>query len=678
MPVKIQALRIYNNKRINMTQEFGKNTINQGERMKVEMKNFERSTHNLGKLWKSTMAPGVIVPFWDAIVLPGDKKEISLGALVNTHPTIGPLFGKFRLECNIFVAPIRLYQPWLQFNKPKIGMKMETVKLPLMKIVTQNYSTIELGQIQNVDTYQINPSCILAYIGVRGIGTGNINYDTTADRDYQAVKLLMYHDVCYQYYFNKQEDNAYVIHTEPVPPNRNVTQLQIDGVNIPIWPVVTPAPMDVSTIITVTYTGTLNDNEILILLDNGLTLPVNEIGILISNTGTVAQYSYKWQVYGNRVAQGWKYPESFDTLQTEIELTSFPIENIMEMRERIMGHVGNTAPFYVTQQDLTPYSLLFKRHAPTGYASMMYNMEGLCVKTYDSDILQNFINKEWIDGAGGISEVTAISTVGNSFTIDTLNLAEKLYDMLNRIGASDGTYTSWISVVYSEAGIKGIISPIFVGGLVKDIVFDEVVSTTESPVGEAGSQPLGTLAGKGVMGRKHIGGDNITIQADEISYAMGFVTITPIIDYAQGNKYDVEYKTMDDFHKPSLDGIGFQDSLNNWKAHWDDYQDNTGEWKKRAMGKIPAWMWYRTSINEVYGNFAIRENQGWMILNRNYDWEIDNGAFKIKDLTTYIDPRKFNNIFAQTSLDSMNFWVQINIEDETRRKITARLIPNLM
>lgn len=49
----------------------------------------------------------------------------------------------------------------------------------------------------------------------------------------------------------------------------------------------------------------------------------------------------------------------------------------------------------------------------------------------------------------------------------------------------------------------------------------------------------------------------------------------------------------------------------------------------------------------------------------------------IEDLTTYIDPAKFNNIFAQTSLDSQNFWVQIAVDMEVRRKISQRLLPNL-
>ena len=61
---------------------------------------------------------------------------------------------------------------------------------------------------------------------------------------------------------------------------------------------------------------------------------------------------------------------------------------------------------------------------------------GLLLKTYQSDIFNNWIKTEWISGQNGISAITAISTAGDKFTIDQLNLSKKVYDMLNRIAVS--------------------------------------------------------------------------------------------------------------------------------------------------------------------------------------------------------------------------------------------------
>lgn len=42
---------------------------------------------------------------------------------------------------------------------------------------------------------------------------------------------------------------------------------------------------------------------------------------------------------------------------------------------------------------------------------------------------------------------------------------------------------------------------------------------------------------------------------------MGLIAITPMVDYSQGNDFDLNLETMDDLHKPALDGIGYQDLI---------------------------------------------------------------------------------------------------------------------
>ena len=216
------------------------------------------------------------------------------------------------------------------------------------------------------------------------------------------------------------------------------------------------------------------------------------------------------------------------------------------------------------------------------------------------------------------------------------------------------------------------------GGLIQELVFDEVVSTADSNAGQA-NQPLGTLAGRGVLNDNNRRGGHIIINCDEPCYVIGIVSLTPRIDYSQGNKWDVNLKTMNDFHKPGLDQIGFQDLISDQMAWWDSKQVNgpSGQWAFRQVGKQPAWVNYMTNVNYVRGNFAIRDNEMFMTLNRRYEHTL--GAFgpSIKDLTTYIDPAKFNHIFAQTELDAQNFWVQIAADITARRKISAKIMPNL-
>ena len=83
-----------------------------------------------------------------------------------------------------------------------------------------------------------------------------------------------------------------------------------------------------------------------------------------------------------------------------------------------------------------------------------------------------------------------------------------------------------------------------------------------------------------------------------------------------------------------------------------------------------------TNVNQTRGNFAIKDNEMFMTLNRRYEW--DSGEKnQILDLTTYIDPVKYNWIFAQTALDSQNFWAQIAVDITARRKLSAKIMPTL-
>ena len=81
-----------------------------------------------------------------------------------------------------------------------------------------------------------------------------------------------------------------------------------------------------------------------------------------------------------------------------------------------------------------------------------------------------------------------------------------------------------------------------------------------------------------------------------------------------------------------------------------------------------------TNFNKSYGNFADAGKEMFMTLNRRYEPNLDGS---IKDMTSYIDPQKYNYMFANGALDAQNFWVQIAVDCEARRKMSAKVMPNL-
>ena len=354
------------------------------------------------------------------------------------------------------------------------------------------------------------------------------------------------------------------------------------------------------------------------------------------------------------------------------QLKEFPLDNIDDMRMDILEAVRQATAFEINESTEAPYGLGLNWVGNTADNNFfkLSSQEGLGIKTYQSDLFNNWISTEWIDGTNGVNEVTAVSTAGNEFTIDALNLANKVYNMLNRIAISGGSYDDWLDAVYTHERSKSCESPVYHGSLIKELAFEEVVSMSDVTVAEE-EQPLGTLAGRGRLTGKNKGG-KIKIKVSEPSYIIGIVSLTPRIDYSQGNKWDVNLKNMNDFHKPALDEIGFQDLVTDQLAWFDSVTNTNGDVTYSSAGKQPAWINYMTNVNQTRGSFAVDGDSMFMTLNRRYEQKDG-----IKDLTTYVDPSKFNEIFAISSLDSQNFWVQISNRIIARRKMSAKVIPNL-
>ena len=128
-------------------------------------------------------------------------------------------------------------------------------------------------------------------------------------------------------------------------------------------------------------------------------------------------------------------------------------------------------------------------------------MQGLACKTYQSDLFNNWMNTAWIDGPGGISTTSAVDVSNGLLKMDALNMAQKVYNMLNRIALSGGSYYDWIGAVYTEDSYNVAETPMYCGGLSKEVVFQEVISNAATA-----EQPLGTLGGRGRQSSKHKGG----------------------------------------------------------------------------------------------------------------------------------------------------------------------------
>lgn len=648
---------------MSLQKNIGKNTIGDNNKMTVNLHTYNMTTHDLSTIFRNTQSAGTLVPNLVLLAQKGDTIDIDIESHVLTHPTLGPLFGSFKHENHIFSVPIRLYNSWLHNNRTKIGLNISDIKLPQLSI---SIDKTKDNPTPDNQWSQINPSCLLAYLGIRGYAYNATTSNQTVEVQKMAVPLLAYYDIFKNYYANTQEENFYIIGA-----TESITKIKVSQAEGAIYNSTTPDKINIGIAsgdsVEITPKNTYEANELTITWFDMSTETIRTGKP--TDFGTWTKSSGNWNVVMAPTQVGLLMSI---TPKNRVQLQDYPLEQIDEMRDVILTTKGNITSI-PNKSSIALYDSFGKR-LPNGKLNTTSSQYGLCLKTYNSDLLQNWINTEWIDGVNGISEVTAIDVKDGKLTMDALNLQQKVYNMLNRIAVSGGTYKDWLETVFTGGNyMERCETPIFEGGMSTEIVFQEVISNSAS-----GEQPLGTLAGRGYDTGKQKGG-HIKIKVTEPSFIMGIGSITPRIDYSQGNEFYNELLTLDDIHKPALDGIGYQDSLNWQRAWWDDNRmENRGRLQPSA-GKTVAWLNYMTNINRTFGNFAMNDNEAFMVLNRNYEMSPSAGTNKTKiaDLTTYIDPVKYNYIFAETNLDAMNFWVQTKFDIKVRRLISAKQIPNL-
>lgn len=681
-----------------MKKTLGGDRLRSESKMEVYLPNFGRSSHNIGKIIRTTQACGTIVPYWCQIGLDGTTFYIDITTKVKTLPTTGPVFGSFKHQIDMFVIPIRLYIAALHNNALGVGLNMSKVLLPCFQAMSANASIYE----NDTNRGQVNPSSLLSYLGIKGFGHSKVNQYL---RRFPAMFNLAYWDIFKNYYANKQEENAYVI----TGVNHIWKKIQIgDGY---VWAqtwltnsgeqyVVSPttekpqyiklefeeniSPEEVNEIQFMTnnpYTPTIEKNGITKLGDSfifertdpnapGLREPENP-----RKATNVYMYKIKKAIkFAYQISTGGRHLITMPENQ-KIKLSSFPLKNIDDERNLILAAKSTSA--YVLDPQKMPYAAaiapieLPSHDRKNTYISSnaWYSQAGLAVKTYLSDRFNNWLNTEWIDGTtGGINAITAVDVTDGKLTMDALILQKKIFNMLNRVAITDGTYQAWREATYGIRSATLPESPIFCGGMQSEIAFDEIVSNAATD-----EEPLGTLAGRGIA-TMYKSGRGLKIKCTEPSMVMALGSITPRIDYSQGNKWWTRLETMDDFHKPTLDAIGFQELIAEEAAAWSTELTENYEQIYQSLGKQPSWIEYTTDVNETYGEFAAGMPLAFMCLNRVYE-ERTNGT--ISNPSTYIDPTIYNNIFAESRLSSQNFWVQVAFDVTARRVMSAKQIPNL-
>lgn len=203
-------------------------------------------------------------------------------------------------------------------------------------------------------------------------------------------------------------------------------------------------------------------------------------------------------------------------------------------------------------------------------------------------------------------------TTGNSYVIystmdkQNIQLDIKMADLrklaidqteLEKMAKTDGSYAEFGLTFFGKVSKNAYdFKPVYIGGTYKEIVFSEVVQTSES-----GSTPMGSYAGHSTSSH----GDNIgSIDCDDYGYIQIISCIMPDVIYSEGLADHWDRLLQKDLYLPERAKIGVTSLLN--KRCYFDY-DMTSAAEDYNNGLFAYQNYgdnYRYHENEVHGAMA--------------------------------------------------------------------------
>ena len=415
----------------------GKDTLGDNNKMKVAMRDYDMSTHDISTVFRSTMGVGMLVPFCKILCQKGDIIDINLINKTLSQPTLGPLFGSFKLQHFMFFGGFRLYNSWLHNNRTGIGMKMSDIKIPMMKAKT-------VGSATKAET-NISASALYKYLGwSKSRRTGS---EATLGVAKNGVPLLMYLDIFKNYFANTQENKFYMLRGGLSALSIGPNIYKVPAENLKLFPTSNTevGSFDESSNWTnywknVKVLGRKDGREILTTMADLSSNPTRD--------------TIKIDKIPNIIAEIISVEFDKDIIKyINTQLKQYDLKLLDQIRDVILHKKGNETLIIKGENfdAANNGSPELKKFIDDLIESQSNKLGGMLLKTYDSDIFNNWVRTDWIDGTGGIAEITSIDISANDgkLTMDALNLQQKVYNMLNRIAVSGGTYRDWLETVYT-------------------------------------------------------------------------------------------------------------------------------------------------------------------------------------------------------------------------------------
>lgn len=318
---------------------------------------------------------------------------------------------------------------------------------------------------------------------------------------------------------------------------------------------------------------------------------------------------------------------------------------------------------------------------------------GLWLCSYKSDMLTAYLSQATYTDMVTSSNINVES---GQVTVNQIRFASHLMEYFERGLVAGGRYDDWVEAQYGVKCNRDLCIPEFLGRISSSVVFQDVVSTSNSQAPDSTAETgLGDLGGRG---HGYVRGRKIRFSAEENGYFMCIATLVPRVSYCEGVAPYLFKSDLMDVHSPQLERIGFQLLPEGYATYQPQYTyqlDSSGKpvsanfnFRNRmgsGYGFQPAWTEYRTALDRSCGEFGNHGDLAYWVLNRHFS-----GVYKqsgesaptplyasYENYSSYVFPHLFTYPFADQNVNAENFLVQVAFDVKAGRPVGKMVMPTL-
>lgn len=298
---------------------------------------------------------------------------------------------------------------------------------------------------------------------------------------------------------------------------------------------------------------------------------------------------------------------------------------------------------------------------------------GLAIAPFTADAYTSWIDNDAVELE---RQKTAMNVENGQILMESWIVASRMQNKVRKSLFKESDFAEWIDTQYGVRPSTTITKPMFLGAFISDIVFNDVVSTTQtSDDSFDGNGNLGSRAGYG-RGTDNGKRNFVKFRAQEPGTFMVLQIVMPEVFYFEGRDAIFDKQNFNEEFNPAFDGIGYQDlqagNMNMVPQLRDDPYGRVKtvtSWNQHniSVGQQPYGMEYMTKVNQLSGMMVQpSEYLGWS-LGRSFNYNRGNLTFIPEALyserglySTYPYPEMFTNIFKSNVVDNFQFYLSFD------------------